>query len=271
MEIKKNCEQCGNEFEIEYKKRYQRFCNRNCYDKTRKKPTYIKICKYCKKEFEVSFNTEKHHHPKFCSQRCVRNYLKMENHWHWKGVTRIKKCPICGKKFRARSVGKGLSTKFCSVKCARNSFDYKKRMSGKNSPTWKGGKEKGACYECGKKIEFYPSNAKYKLCSHECRAKFVGKLNDKRISINCSICGKIFLRRRDRINKVNFCSNKCMGEYWRKKMPWNEDDFIYNFFKGKLFGKNYKPNDLDEEIIRTRIRLFKIQRKEEQTDETNRV
>jgi len=48
----------------------------------------------------------------------------------------------------------------------------------------------------------------------------------------------------------------------KMKKKWKNKTFLFNFFKGYLFGKNYKPNELDKKIIRTRIRLFKIQRKE---------
>ena len=60
----------------------------------------------------------------------------------------------------------------------------------------------------------------------------------------------------------------------RIKKLWNKRDnkkFLFKWFRSRMFGNNYKLTKLDEEIIRTRVRLFKIQRKEEKTDETNRI
>lgn len=275
MKIKKICEQCGKEFSIEFSKRIQRFCNRKCFLINKQKENILKKCQFCGKPFWVSPSKEKYHFPKYCSRSCLykSGHGKRENHWHWKGITAIRKCLICGNEFKPKALGRGLATKHCSVKCARNSLDYKKRMSGKNSPSWKGGKEKGVCCECGKKIKFYPRdnpNSKYRFCNSECRAKFVGKLKDKKILVNCSICGETFKKSKSRKYKVNFCSHECMKEYWKNEI-WSEDGFIYSFFKGKMFGKGFEPTELDKEIIRTRVRLFKIQRKEVKTDETNRI
>lgn len=56
----------------------------------------------------------------------------------------------------------------------------------------------------------------------------------------------------------------------RMKQCWDKNNkFLYKMFKYIMFGKKYKVNKLDEKIIRTRIRLFKIQKKEVETDETN--
>lgn len=262
MKVKKICEQCGKEFSIEFSKRTQRFCNRKCFLINKQKENILKKCQYCGKPFWVSPSKEKYHFPIFCSRRCLykSSHGKGEKHWHWKGITAIKKCLVCGNDFKPKACGKGLATKHCSVKCARNSPEYKKRMSGKNSPSWKGGKEKEVCCECDKKIKFYPChspNSKYRFCGEECRAKFVGKLKDKKILVNCSICGETFKKRKSRQYKVNFCSYECMKKYWKNEI-WNKDDFIYSFFKGKMFGKGFKANELDKEIIRTRVRLFKI-------------
>ncbi len=199
MKVKKICEQCGREYSIEFKRRTQRFCNRKCFLINKQKKNISKKCQYCGKPFWVSPSKEKYHFPKFCSARCLykSGHGKRENHWHWKGITAIRKCLVCGNDFKPKTYGKELATKHCSIKCARNSPDYIKRMSGKNNHFWKSGKHK----------------------------------------------------------------------IW-----WNEDEFIYKFFKGTLFGKGFKAtNELDKEIIRTRVRLFKIQRKEVRTDETNRI
>jgi len=77
---------------------------------------------------------------------------------------------------------------------------------------------------------------------------------------------------RSQENLFGLCP-KCKSRKTREKINrlWKDESYIYRYFKGRLFGKNYKPNELDKKIIRTRIRLFKIHKKGGETHETGRL
>ena len=108
------------------------------------------------------------------------------------------KCKNCGKEFYVTpsryKEGRG---KFCSRKCY---FEYSRKMGlqkGKNNPSWKGGKVKKICLNCGKEFYVYPSRAnKAKFCSVECSSKYhIGENSPNykgKIKKICPTCGKEF-------------------------------------------------------------------------------
>lgn len=102
------------------------------------------------------------------------------------------------------------------------------------------------------------------------KAKRLRELNEKsKLIIFCSNCKEPFIIERKLQYVISGRCSKCRG--------WNYDKNLFNYFKGIIFSKNYKLSNFDKEIIRTRVRLFKIQHealsvsKKEMTDETNRI
>jgi len=96
--------------------------------------------------------------------------------YNWKGgISRVKRtCIICNKEFIARKeqIDKNRG-KFCSVKC-RGKWMSKNRC-GENSYSWRGGKIKRICINCGS--EFLSTKTDInkgwaKFCSKSCRAKW---------------------------------------------------------------------------------------------------
>ena len=84
----------------------------------------------------------------------------------------------------------------------------------------------------------------------------------------CKVCGGDFESKKKRVTICQDCNRSTYKKLWDKR---DNKLFLNKFFKGQLFGKNYKLTKLDKKIIRTRVRLFKIQKKEVETDETNRI
>ena len=83
-----------------------------------------RICKYCKRIFEVGAGKIKAGGGKFCSRECYARWMsnnkRGKNSPSWKGglVTRI--CEICGKEFEVkRGASKTGRGRFCSQSCSR--------------------------------------------------------------------------------------------------------------------------------------------------------
>ena len=165
---------------------------------------------------------------------------------------KIKKiCKQCGKEFEVTSYNfKSKRKKYCSLQCRYNS-----------QKGWKLPRELRICLNCGK--IFYwrkatPTNTgKYcsKKCKHELGAHWKGR---GKVEVKCEYCGKSMIRPLWRIEKSKnyFCNGKCHLNW-----QWENPKQIFKFYRYKLF-KNMQLTELDKEIIRTRVRLFKIQKKE---------
>jgi hypothetical protein len=89
---------------------------------------------------------------------------------HWKGGDIKRICEICGKEFNAsKCMIKSGRGKFCSYKC--HGVWKTRNLTGKNSPTWKGGRVNITCGICGKEFNATPSiikNGDGKFCSRHC-------------------------------------------------------------------------------------------------------
>jgi hypothetical protein len=110
-----------------------------------------KICNFCQKEF-----TPKNGHGEqiYCCHNCsTKSAIKKPN----------KICPICGKEFHVKPFS-FLSRKCCSVKCMG---EYRsKHFIGVKNHSWKGGKTKKICKQCGK--SFLVDHTKIVFCSTSC-------------------------------------------------------------------------------------------------------
>jgi hypothetical protein len=186
--IKKKCEWCKKEFQLEwdYLDKKRRFCSTKCrlewlikYLKENTKKI-IKICPQCQKEFKVY-----HHRAKtqgYCSKKC-------------RGQKTKKICEICKKKYYVRRCK--LASRFCSSKCYGKWLS--KNQKGKNHPNWKT-KTKKRCWTCKKEFFVRPSAKSRVCCSQKCyyerRAKFyIGQKSPvwkKKLKKICLFCKKRF-------------------------------------------------------------------------------
>ncbi len=126
--------------------------------------------------------------------------------------------------------------------------------------------------EKAKKLRELNKNKLIIFCFN-CKEPFVSKIN---LQCNSVIFGGMVRNQlyehiinddtRKYLEKISTGTGRCP-----KCMGWNYDKNFFNYFKGVMFGKNHELNNFDKALIRARIRLFKIQRKEVTTDETNRI
>ena len=97
---------------------------------------------------------------------------------------------------------------FCNIDChAQWQCGHTEK---ERSPTWRGGKEKRKCEQCGKEFEVWPSHGAGMFCSVECYAKWQHENvkgenhpswkggNVKKI---CKACGKEFEVKPSKIKK----------------------------------------------------------------------
>ena len=130
----------------------------------------ITKCEICNIAFETINPNQK-----YCSPKCSTQGQKMNNavrYAHARSIVSTRKCPVCGKKFKANR--NGARTKYCSEEC----FKEYRRINNRDrwraaNPEWDKGTSK-ACKYCGE--EFVDkSRAKIaRFCSDECRDRSKG-------------------------------------------------------------------------------------------------
>ncbi len=127
------CLTCQKEFKVS-KKRNKRFCSTKCVAnrKTRIKKDlpFIKHCLTCQKEFKTRREIQK-----YCSVKCQQNNASQKENLRKKAQERCRQnynkfhelriCPTCGTEFDILKISK---QKFCSIKCANNSTEVKKKI-----------------------------------------------------------------------------------------------------------------------------------------------
>jgi hypothetical protein len=121
---------------------------------------------------------------------------------------------------------------------------FSKNHIGKNSPSWKGGKVKRICKQCGKEFEVGQSivkRGKGKYCSHRCA--FDSKIV-KRNKITCRKCGKIF-EVTDKVISAGkqYCSKKCYNEDMSSRFSGvNNPNHKYDLEKEcEICGTKFNP------------------------------
>lgn len=133
------CQFCGEEFYPKNGHLKQKTCSMECGYKLRNKngskkkgkhyshlrKAEVKICLVCGSEFRAVKDCKKRKQ-KYCSYKCFKKRYR---------ITNI--CKNCGKKIKTSIA---INKQYCNLEC-RN-LDYRKRMKGKNSRFWKGGKTK---------------------------------------------------------------------------------------------------------------------------------
>jgi hypothetical protein len=259
--IERFCPYCGLRFEATING--AKFCSSNCYWKSlEKKINYH--CFHCGKIFKDAptrhyrYDKNKRSTNIYCSKKCQYDSMR-KNHGYLGtkhvGHGRIIICEQCG-----RSVYKGLNELhcnhyYCSIQCylehERSSIERKSLMKrirvvrrGRENSQWKGGPRSVACSICGNKILRYVQKKRLNssvLCSPECQSIFLSNLGRRPMS--------------EHTRKILY--EKCMRNFGERS--WN-DKYIENTVRGQLFGRDFKPNELDKKIINAKILLFKIRR-----------
>ena len=205
------CDYCGKQY---VRKKYNKkaknnFCCRECSDKYRVEVRATRgtlstvsntICAMCGKPIHKSPSALKENN--FCSRTCQNHFLgnkaKKDKDFNCT-------CTYCGKPFHRKSSHIGKVKNFCSNRCYE---EYRKsRLVTKK------------CLTCGKEFTVTQSDkdtAKY--CSTECQIKYQRRFF---LETECAYCGKPIVKKKNRqtCNKTGlyFCSNKCIGKYFRGK------------------------------------------------------
>ena len=127
----KTCKYCGKNFEVVgSSKKHNMYCSKECIANSRRN-FEIQLCKICNKPIEILNN--KSYKRTYC-QQCNIDRRKIK--------TRIKtNCAYCNAEINAIK-SRYISQKnlYCNMKCM--ALHYAQIYTGKNSPTWKGGKRK---------------------------------------------------------------------------------------------------------------------------------
>lgn len=248
MKIKKICEQCGKEFEA-FKWRNYKYCSKFCFHKSQERRVTI-ICRNCGKEFILQQYLK---NQKFCSIKCAGEYRSKLIRTKW--IKNI--CLNCMKEFLTSSCRdkKDRHNKYCSRVCAN--IGHRNRII-------------KLCKYCHKEFEIRKSKKNRLFCSQKCGYLFhSGKFhpNYNRKKIKCSTCKKEMLIQVCIYKKYKnyYCSTRCFSKGKREiRLLKNQDDnFLYNWFKGILFKRNFPDSqltELDKKAIKANILLFKIRR-----------
>ena len=112
----------------------------------------------------------------FCPDGCKGEWMAEtycgENNPSWDGGPGTHTCEWCGEEYEEHRNDR---TRFCSASCRSKSTAEenglgKQRLSGKDSPTWKGGPDTHTCEWCGEEYEEH-RNDRTRFCSASCRAR----------------------------------------------------------------------------------------------------
>lgn len=211
----KICNYCRNEFETKDKR--QKYCCKECSSKSRSlNASKIKVqCIYCKKEIERYRSQIRNE--VYCSKDCYLKY-KQEN----ESVTC--KCDICSKIITIKkSHYERVKHHYCSYECSKKGFST--YYSGVNS------------LNNGKKLD---EKIKRKISITKIKSNLVGARNKnyRRKLINCDMCGKGIEIKPYRLKETSrhYCSKECQGEHYK------------TLFKG-INNPSYNPDKTDEERI----------------------
>lgn len=187
-------------------------------------------------------------------------------------MTKVKRiCKYCGKEFEKYpsdiKQGRG---KFCSQICQGKWRS--ENLINKDNPTWKGGKVKQICPQCGKGFFIFPSRIKSNItnyCSRLCVIKSrMGK--GKKIKRMCQICGKEFEVFPSIIKKGGgkYCSNSCTRKARKFPTHHTKPELIFEAickkhnlpFKytgdGSFWIKNINPDFVECNGKKTAVEIF---------------
>lgn len=232
--IRKNCLQCGKEFELRPSEIDKNIvlCSWECRKKYRIGKNAIRPwsqikrkCEICGKEFYVSKYKAKKGIGRFCSQKCMFKWRSQiqrgKTHPRYNPKNYIQfECKYCGKIF-INYKGRKWRKKFCSKKCKDENLK-KKRITIN-------------CKNCGIKIEILPNTLKKegrKYCSRKCQVE------DCTIQKICLYCKKDFIAKISdkKYNRGKFCCRKCARLY-----NWNQPNIAQRILKAQREGMFIRP------------------------------
>jgi len=242
MKVKKICKQCGREFEVErYREKIAKYCSRKCSGLAHAGSIIKLKCINCNKEFKVKMHKIKSKkHYKFCSRDCFYQYNRGAKNNSWKGGKIEINCANCGKKLKRWPFELKRKHSFCDMKCQCNYYRNHPEELKNNDGQFRKGLHYSSKTEFKKGLRYSPETE--------------------------------FKKNEPPWNKGTESTSE-MKKHLKELSAgnWHNDKYLFNTFRGQMFGKNYKLNELDKEIIRTRIRLFKIHKKGGETHETGRL
>jgi len=185
----------------------------------------------------------------------IRNCKRCRGDFEFKGKELL--CPDCISVAHTKKI-------ICATEEISREYRYKSPMISKRIKNLRKGHAKYLeRKEKAKRLRELNKNKLIAFCSN-CKEPFVCKIN---LQENTVILGGTVQSQLYQHIILGGCRTgrcpKCRG--------WNYDKNFFNYFKGIMFSKNHELNNFDKALIRTRVRLFEIQRKEVMTDATNRI
>ena len=170
------------------------------------------------------------------SKRLIKEKRKLQTNIGMRG-----KCHTDEAKEKNRQAHLGTSGSFTSFKKGniphnkgknKNNNDgmrkTSEKMTGKNNPSYKGGKIKITCKQCNKEFKVFPAILNQSFCSKECQYK-----NHEKIKYICKQCNKEFTDHPSKGERF-FCSNECSHIYFSGKnhpsyIDGNSTKYCYKF------------------------------------------
>jgi len=224
-----------------------------------------KICTQCGKEFEV-LDKQNYRDRKTCSEKCRRELVGYKISLKTPKIKVF--CLTCGKEFivtEARiKAGRG---KYCSRRCQGKQSTWLKPFP-KGGVSWNKGKK--ASLETRKKQSIAKKNFIKAHPEYLENLQKMGRIILSSPIVQAKAHSKESMKKVGKANKINtqrfFQNPKNRKKQSEKiKKSWTKSECIYNYFRGRqLFRGIPEPQltDLDKEIIRARVRLFKTRREE---------
>ncbi len=227
--VEKKCLYCGDLFIILWCMKHQKFCCKECADKSQRKPQVMITCLQCGKIFSV--DQSRKDEAKYCSVECYNESLPGKI---WKV------CPVCNKEFWVFKSGEDRV-------CCSHSCDW----SGKRNPRYNpdlGGIT--ICDYCGKEFPTLRSKSQIsRFCSRQCNGKYFSGPNS-------------FLWRGGTSTEDELLRNSAKNINWRKSV-FERDDYTCQFcgeYEVELHGHHLKPwvdHPEDRFIVENGITLCK--------------
>lgn len=165
-----------------------------------------RICKYCGKNFKAYYRYVKKGLGIYCSVKCCNAYKNkfiIKNKITGKTI----RCKLCNEKFWITPAIEKRNVKCCSKKC---SLEYKRKHEKKT---------KCVCRLCKKNFKTKNSqiSRKDRPSGKYCSKKCMDEHRQRRKTIKCKKCGKIFIKIRS--SKNMFCNVSCRLKWAGRTTP----------------------------------------------------
>lgn len=226
IEFDRQCDHCGKIFTVKSRKPSQRFCGRQCFNKSQRNQINV-TCPICFKNFSVIESRLKNNvMGLYCSRKCY-GIAKHGTEPANKDRTQ-RSCGVCGSVFECTKKSR---QKYCTTDCFHKA--HAKYMKEHPSKTSK--RIERICDWCKKTFKIIPSKANRndgikagrfccRQCMNEWKKSRTGKEHplDKKITCICQWCGKEYRAKRVYEKTTKFCSRQCQGSYAAHNMGRQE-------------------------------------------------